>query len=252
LKRTGIFSIAENGANIAGMKPQDLLDIEVLKSADLTAQAERPFVRVWRYLLRHRYANQSVSREYSFDLAVTRFCDAVAVVFYYRGADGKIMVGMRYGTRPALFLRRQHIKSTGEHAEAGVSLELVAGGVEKEDYEGIGIAGRAAVELWEESGFRVSGDQLVSLGAPAYTATGFSIEKTHYFCVEVDPTKRKETGREDNPHEEVGAIEFIELNEALARCREGRIADQKSEIGLFRFASKAALIPKFGLSGGSV
>jgi len=231
------------------MKPRELEKIEVSEPTELTADIPNAFARLWRYRLQHIYTNNRISKEYNFDFVVTKFCDAVVVVPYYRDRDGKIIVVLRRGTRPAVYLRHLHTKTT-EPVCQPVFCELVAGGVEESDYkESEGIRNRAAKELFEEAGFSVPASQLVRLGSAAFTAPSFAIEKLHFFCVEVDLANRRTDIAADDPHEEVGELEFREIADALVMCRTGEIADQKTEVALFRFASQMKVIPEFGLSG---
>jgi ADP-ribose pyrophosphatase len=230
------------------MKPNELEKLEVLESAELSGDIPNAFMKLWRYCLRHIYTENRVSREYNFDLLVTKFSDAVVVVPYCRHKDGRIIVALRYGTRPAVYLRSRHTK-TNEDIRSPVFCELVAGGVEDSDYSELdGIRNRAAKEVFEEAGFLVRPSQLIDLGAAAFTAPGFAIEKLHFFCVEVDLSQRQDSMADDT-HEEVGALEFREISDALTMCRTGQIADQKTEVALFRFASLMGLIPGFGLNG---
>jgi 8-oxo-dGTP pyrophosphatase MutT (NUDIX family) len=205
------------------------------------------FLGVHNYHLRNLYTGSRQSAEYSFDLVVTRFSDAVVVVPYYRSRDGSVFVGLRYGLRPAVFLRDLHVNSGQQDRHSPIALELVAGGVETGDYDGIGVRGRAVIEVVEESGFSIQPSELVELGTAVFSTPGFAIEKLHYFCVEVDPnTRRKATG-EAHPLEEVQEIAFVELPKALSWCRTGRISDNKTEVALFRFASWIKMIPSYGL-----
>lgn len=230
------------------MKPTELEEIEVLSSTELIGDIPNAFMKLWRYRLRHIYKENRVSQEYNFDLLVTKFCDAVIVVPYCRHKDGTIMVALRYGTRPATYLRSRHTK-INEGIHAAVFCELVAGGVEDSDYTEVdGIRNRAAKEVFEEAGFSVHPSQLVRLGTAAFTAPGFAIEKLHFFCVEVDPTDQRANSTADDVHEEVGELEFRELSDALTMCRTGKIEDQKTEVALFRFASLIGLIPALGLN----
>ncbi len=232
-------------------KPRELEKIEVLEHTELTADIRDAFVKLWRSRLRHVYTDNRFSGEYSHDLVVTRFCDAVVVVPYYRNKDGKIIVVLRRGTRPAVYLRHLHTK-TAETVHQPVFRELVAGGVEESDYtETEGIRNRATKEVFEEAGFPVLSSQLVELGSSTFTAPGFAIEKLHFFCVEIDFASRRTDIAADDPHEEVGELEFREIADALAMCRTGKIADQKTEVALFRFASQMKVIPEYGLSGSS-
>ena len=229
------------------MDPKQFEQIEVLSH---TPPEGASFVGVHKYCLRNLYAGRRPSAEYSFDLVVTRFSDAVVVVLYYRGDDGALIVGLRYGLRPAASLRELHLNPGHEIRHSPIALELVAGGVEPGDYVGIGVRGRAVEEVVEESGFSIRPNDLVELGTAAFSTPGFAIEKLHYFCVEVDPNRQRKAPGEGHPLEDVQEIVFVELSEALSWCRTGRISDNKTEVALFRFASWSRMIPSLGLNPG--
>ncbi len=227
------------------MDAKEFKEVEVLSQ---TPPAEEgSFLGVHKYRLRNLYTGGRQSAKYAFDLVITRFSDAVVVVPYYRGQAGSVFVGLRYGLRPAVFLRERYVKPREQDGHSPMALELVAGGVEAGDYDGVGVRGRAVIELVEESGFSIQPSELVELGTPAFSTPGFAIEKLHYFCVEVDPNNQRKAAGEAHPLEEVHETVFVELSQALSWCRAGRISDNKSEVALFRFASWIRMIPPFGL-----
>lgn len=229
------------------MKPSDLERIEIVGSEELASDRQSAFVRLWAYRLRNIDKHGGASVEYNHDVVVTRFRDAVVVVPYCRDGHGRIMVGLHYGTRPAPYLRYRHTQTPEPQCQP-VFCDLVAGGVEESDYSTEdGFRNRAAKELLEEAGISIPAEHFVELGSSAFTAPGFAIEKLHFFGVEVDPSAGSAPTSED-VQEDVSEMEFCELSEALTRCRTGEIADQKTEVALFRFASHAGTIPKYGLN----
>jgi 8-oxo-dGTP pyrophosphatase MutT (NUDIX family) len=161
-----------------------------------------------------------------------------------------VLVGLRYGLRPAVILRDLHVNPGQQGRHSPIALELVAGGVEADDYDDIGVRGRAVIEVVEESGFSIQPNDLVELGTAAFSTPGFAIEKLHYFCVEVDPNTQRRAMGEAHPLEEVQEVAFVELSKALWWCRTGRISDNKTEVALFRFASWIEMIPSYGLQPG--
>jgi ADP-ribose pyrophosphatase len=228
------------------IRPDELQDIEVV--AEDAQEGESSFLRIRRLRLRHRYRGGAFSTTYPFDVLEVPFLDAVVVVLYYRDSAGRVRVGLRRGVRPSIYLRRNNpAKVALGGAPRLTYLELIAGGIEAGDLGGIGIDGRAALEVREEAGFEVSADEMVRLGEGTFSSPAFGMEKLHYRAVEVDPDAGREPEGDGHPLEEVGGIEFYELAEAISRCRCGTIQDSKTEIGLYRLANYLGYHPDVGL-----
>lgn len=228
------------------IKPDLLQDIEVV--TEEPGEGETPFVRLRRLRLRHRYANDQCSPSYSFDVIEGPFADAVAIVLYNIDSEGKVWVGLRRGVRPSIYLRKDNPAKAGLDTLPRLTyLELVAGGIEYEDLDTIGINGRAALEVKEEAGYEVEAEELVSLGAGTFSSPGFGMEKLHYRAVKVNPSEGVEPEGDGHPLEEVGDFQFHELSQAISWCRGGEIEDAKTEVGLYRLANYLGYHPEFGL-----
>ena len=100
---------------------------------------------------------------------------------------------------------------------------------------------RAAQEAWEETGFRISPEQLAPLGPPAFTAPAFSHEKLHYFAAQVEREKACEPPGDGHPLETGTELRFISLEKAFKWCEDGTICDLKTEVGLHRLAHSLQL-----------
>jgi ADP-ribose pyrophosphatase len=228
------------------IKPDQLKDIEVV--GEKTGEPPPPFVRLRRLQLRHRYKDDMYSQTYTFDIIEGRFADAVAIVIYHIDGEEKVWVGLRRGVRPSIYLRKNDpAKAFLDTVPRLTYLELVAGGIEYEDLDSIGINGRAAVEVKEEAGYEVKAKELISLGGGSFISPGFGMEKIHYRAVKVDPRGGMEPEGDGHPLEEVGDFEFHELSQAISWCRSGEIEDAKTEIGLYRLANYLGYHPEFGL-----
>lgn len=228
------------------IKPDLLEDIEVV--AEETGEPASPFVRLRRLRLRHRYTDDHYSPSYSFDIIEGPFADAVAIVLYHIDSQGKVWVGLRRGVRPSIYLRKENPAKAGLDALPRLTyLELVAGGIEYEDLDTIGINGRAALEVKEEAGYEVKAEELVSLGGGTFSSPGFGMEKLHYRTVEVNPSEGLEPEGDGHPLEEVGDFQFHELSQAISWCRGGEIADAKTEVGLYRLANYLGYHPELDL-----
>ena len=228
------------------INPDLLQDIEVL--AEESGDPEPPFIRVLRLRLRHRYDGDQYSAAYTFDMIEGSFADAVVVVLYHIDREGKVMVGLRRGVRPSIYLRKNNpAKAFLDGLPRLTFLELVAGGIEYADLDSIGIDGRAALEVREEAGFEVEAENMLSLGAGTFSSPGSGMEKLHYRAVRVDPSKGIEPKGDGHPLEEVGDVRFYELSEAITRCRSGEIEDAKTEIGLYRLANYLGYHPELNV-----
>jgi len=226
--------------------PDQLQEIEVLGEEGLD---EKPsFIRVRRIRLRHRYEGGRFSVPYLFDILEGCFVDAVAVVLYSIDREGEIRVGVRRGVRPSIYLRKNNpAKAALDGTPRLLYYEIVAGGIEYADFQGLGIDGRAAREVREEAGFRVRPEDLVALGEATVSSPAYGMEKIHYRAVRVDPEEPREAQGDGHPLEEVGDFQFHELAKAIAWCRSGVIQDSKTEIGLLRLASYLGYLPELGI-----
>jgi 8-oxo-dGTP pyrophosphatase MutT (NUDIX family) len=228
------------------ISPDQLQDIEVINE-DIGG-TEKPFVRVRRLRLRHRYTGDKYSASYSFDMIEGSFADAVAIVLYHIDKEGKVWVGLRRGVRPSIYFRKNNpVKVKLDGQSRLTYLELVAGGIEYGDLDTIGIDGRAALEVREEAGFEVDAEDMVSLGKGTFSSPGSGMEKLHYRAVQVDPDKEVEPRGDGHPLEEVSDFKFHELSEAISWCRQGVIEDAKTEIGFCRLANYLGYHPELGL-----
>ncbi|HYR03488.1 MAG TPA: hypothetical protein VES58_09095, partial [Syntrophobacteria bacterium] len=228
------------------ISPDQLQEIEVLGEGGLD---ERPsFIRVRRIHLRHRYEGDRFSAPYLFDILEGSFADAVAVVLYSIDREGKISVGVRRGVRPSIYLRKNNpAKAALDGTPRLLYYEIVAGGIEYDDFKGLGIDGRAVREVREEAGFQVHPEAVVALGEATVSSPAYGMEKIHYRAVRVDPEQARKPHGDGHPLEEVGDFHFHELVKAIAWCRSGVIQDSKTEIGLLRLASYLGYLPELGI-----
>ncbi len=149
---------------------------------------------------------------------------------------------LRRSARPCVSLRSHlpQFDSLPQHPGQGVFWELPAGGVETGDLlpGGGGLAGRASLEAWEETGLRVPPQAFRALGPPPFQAPAYSPERLHYLAAQVDaegdPRDAQPAPGDGHAMEEGGEARFLPLDEALSWCASGRIADLKTELGLLR------------------
>ncbi len=136
--------------------------------------------------------------------------DAVAVVALRNGADGSPEVALVRQQRPAVDREL---------------LEIPAGLIEADERDAP--ERTAARELREETGFDAR--EIRKLAAE-YPSPGYSSEIIHlYIATDLHPA---DGGQQLDPGEEL-AVEWLPLDEAMARCRSGEIADGKTILGLW-------------------
>lgn len=192
---------------------------------------EGGFLAIRRLRLRNRRADGSVSAPYLCDSVARPYGQDAVVVAIYAGDR----VLLREGLRPALTLGRDPSRAPlPEPTPALFLTELVAGIVEEGDHGEAGLRTRAAHEVDEEAGFAVDPAAVVLLGAGALPSPGAMIEKFYFTAVEVDPERQQPLAGDGSPMEEGARTRWMQLDDAIAACVRGEIADLKTELGLRR------------------
>jgi ADP-ribose diphosphatase len=202
--------------------------LAVARDRTAEARASGGFMNVRRLDLVARYPDGSESETFAYDVVERKAIDAVAIVAYARAGAGEPEVYLRTAVRVPLILR------DGFGIDEGNMWELPAGLID----EGESPPEAAARELEEELGFRVEPDALEPLGEWVWPAPGFIAERHFYFCVDVTALHRGTPTEDGSPLERGAAIERVPLGSILARCRDGRLRDAKTELALRRFAER--------------
>ncbi len=201
------------------------------------------FLKIRRLRLRNRRGDGSASAPYVCDAIARPYGqDAVVVCVYARDADG-VRVLVRDGLRPAVALGRDAARAPlPEPAPALWLTELVAGIIEDGDRGEAGLRVRAAHKVAEEGGFEVSPADVELLGAGMLPSPGSMVEKFYFAAVRVDPGAQRPLVGDGSPMEEGATTRWLRLDDALAACVRGDIADLKTELGLRRLRD-ALLVP---------
>lgn len=207
--------------------------VRVEVQADRTAHgsAGEGFIRVRRLVLVNHHEDGTASAPYPYDCAERTAMDAVGLVLH--AADGRVC--LRSSIRPPLALRAGYalpIPGTDDPT----LFEIPAGLVESDEHGEEGLRGCSARETLEEVGLDVAPERFVRLGPAVYLTPGLIAEKLHFFHALVDPSAAVAPSLDGSPVEEGARIEWVPLAEALAACRDGRIEDIKTELGLRRLA----------------
>lgn len=196
---------------------------------------EGGFLAIRRLRMRNRRGDGSLSQPYVCDAIARPYGqDAVVVAIFARGPRG-VAVLVRDGLRPALLFGRDPARAPLSEPAPGMFLtELVAGILEPGDAGADGLRRRAAYEVHEEAGFVVEPAAIAVLGAGAYPSPGSMIEKFYFTAVEVDPAAQQPLAGDGSPMEEGAHTRWLPLDDAIAACVRGELADLKTELGLRR------------------
>lgn len=171
------------------------------------------FFKIEEATLRHERYDGGMTGE------LTRFSfergESVAVLLYDPGAKEIILVEQfRY---PAY--------STGS---SGWLLEIVAGSVSP----GEGLEATACKEVLEETGYVVTKDSLIKMGA-FFVSPGGTSERLHLYLAEVSEKDKTEKGGGNDHEDEDIRVARLPFEEALAKAEVGELEDAKTAIALF-------------------
>lgn len=212
-------------------------DVEV---QECSLHGEGGFARLRRCTVQNLREDGSRSQPYALDMLERPVgADAVAVLAYQlgQGPGRPVRVLLRRGLRPVPRLGR-----AGEPLREGEVppinfLEVVAGVLEAGDMGEAGLRHRAAEELLEEAGLRVSSDQVTRLGPPVYNALGIMAERIYLCAAPARLDDLEPPPGDGTPLEEGSVPEVYTLAEALEMCAAGGIQDAKTELVLRRLAA---------------
>lgn len=208
------------------------IDVELVEDRSATASADRGFLRVRRLTLRNRYPDGEQSQPYAYDVVERDALDAVAIVLFAE-VGGVRLVCLRSALRPPLAFRNTHSIPIPDHS-GPVLWEIPAGLVEPDETGEQGLKRCCARETLEEVGLELEPSAFERLGPAACLSPGVLAEKLHYFVARVDPSLRRAPTEDGSPVEERAEVLFVPIGEALAACRDGRIADVKTETAIRR------------------
>jgi ADP-ribose pyrophosphatase len=217
---------------MTALPPLPEIALELIE--DLSPDQPAGFLRVVRRKLRARYPDGTTSQPFVYDEVDRRSIDAVVIAAYYRGDGGEPWVYLRTALRPPVVFRDPARSPTRSIDPHGSIWELPAGLVEPSEQSPEGVRACAARELEEELGFHATPATLAELGPSSFLAPGFIAERHFFFAVEVAPGERREPSLDGSALEAFGVVHALPLESALACCRDGRIIDEKTEIGLRR------------------
>jgi ADP-ribose pyrophosphatase len=215
--------------------PPPTIAIDLVDDQTASSRPDVGFLRVRRLSLKNRYPDGTESRAYRYDLVERTALDAVVVALHALSGGARAVL-LRSALRPPLAFRAELAIPLDEPAAPPVLWELPAGLVEPDERGVDGLRACAARETLEETGFAVAAASFAPLGPPACLTPGVIAEKVHFLAAELDTDLRSEPTLDGSAVEEHAECVLVPLAEALAACRDGRIADVKTEIALRRLA----------------
>lgn len=225
------------GAGERQLVDRPRVEIDIVRDESASMRSDEGFVRVRRLVLRNRYEGGEQSREYRYDCAERDAMDAVGIVLVDR--DGRVC--LRSSIRPPLALRPTYSVPLPEEEDRDPTLfEIPAGLVEVDEKGEDGLRGCCARETLEEVGIEIGADAFERLGPGFYLTPGVIAEKLHLFVATVDPASAVAPTMDGSPVEEQARVEWVPIEEALAACRDGRIADVKTEVAIRRLAERVS------------
>jgi ADP-ribose pyrophosphatase len=216
------------------MREQIVTDLEVVEDFTATARCDEGFLQVRRLRVRNRRADGTASSVYRVDVVDRPRLDAVAVLIYRRGASGLELL-TRKNLRPAAYFRREKAQPVPDLRAHLFCEEIVAGLLEPADQGEAGLTTRAAEEVWEESGYRVSPSDIERLGQPFFVAPGIISEKIFLTAVDVTFRTAESPKGDGSPLEEGGELRWRSVESLEGAIESGEIEDAKTELALSRF-----------------
>ena len=221
----------------------DVTGIEIVEDRTAGSLADEGFLRIRRYLLRHVHADGSRGAPYACDVMSRRDVGAVAVVLYEREGR-RVRVVLKEGVRPPVWLRRTKDLVQPDAAERLLITEIAAGVLESGDRGAGAIERRAAAEAREECGTALDPQAVRLLGAASFPSPGVTDEKVFFASAEVRVADAAPVAGDGSGMEEGTRRVVLDLREAIARRRDGRIPDMKTELALLRLADRLGYLPQ--------
>jgi 8-oxo-dGTP pyrophosphatase MutT (NUDIX family) len=191
------------------------------------------FVQLHRRRCRLRYASGEQSPPFTYDAAERKSFDAAVIVPHF-DVGGEPWVALRSCIRPPIAFRALKFADAPELTLTNL-WELPAGLIDEPGEVLAAARACAARELHEETGFAASAMDFTFLGGATFPLPGVIAERQYFLAVNVHPSDKETPGEDGSPLEGHGEVVFVSLAEALEACRDGRICDGKTELGLRRF-----------------
>lgn len=224
------------------MSRQIVTDLEVVEDFTSTARCDEGFLHVRRLKVRNRRDDGTASALYRVDVIDRPRLDAVAVLIH-RCQGRELELLTRENLRPAAFFRRGKSQAVPDGRTHLFCEEIVAGLLEPSDQGEEGIRNRAAEEVLEEAGYRVSPAEVELLGQPFFVAPGIISEKIFLTAVDVTGRVGEPPRGDGSPLEEGGALKWRTLASLEQAIEVGEIQDAKTELAVARYLRRTGRLP---------
>lgn len=221
----------------------EVTGLEIVEDRTAGSLADEGFLRIRRYLLRHVHADGSRGAPYPCDVMSRKDVDAVAVVLYERSGR-RVQVVLKEGVRPPVWLRRTKDLVQPDDVDRLMITEIAAGVLEAGDRGAGAIERRAAVEAEEECGTALDPAAVRRLGGPSFPSPGVTDEKVFFASAAVRLADAAAITGDGSGMEEGTRRVALELRDAIAACRDGRIPDMKTELALLRLCDQLGYLPQ--------
>ncbi|MFN0058984.1 MAG: NUDIX hydrolase [Planctomycetota bacterium] len=225
--------------------------IEIVEDRTASSSCDRGFLRLRRLIIRNRYPDGSASAPYPCDIVTRPSADAVAICLYRVEADApagrRVLVLLKESPRAPVFFRTLRHLVVPDPAPYLSVIELVAGLIEDGDDGVDGIERRAASEAEEEAGQQLAVTQVTRLGAGSFASPGISDEKVYFCSAPLERLDGAAPTGDGSVMEEATRVVVFDLRAAIRACRDGRIPDLKTEVGLLRLADRLGYLPQLDL-----
>ena len=149
----------------------------------------------------------------------------------------------RENLRPAAYFRQGKAQTVPDGRAHLFCEEIVAGLLEPSDQGEEGIRKRAAEEVLEEAGYRVSPAEVELLGQPFFVAPGIISEKIFLTAVDVTGPSWGASRGDGSPLEEGGTLKWRTLASLEQALEAGEIQDAKTELAVARYLRRTARVP---------
>lgn len=217
--------------------PRAVERVEIALVKDLCPPRPGGFLSLHELEVRSVFNDGSASPSYRYEAVLRTPLDAVVVVLTAH-VDGEIAVCLRSCARPPAVMRTLCDLPQVQSDETGVLWEVPAGLIESSDRGLEGLKRRAAAETCEETGYFLPTDAFSPMrGAPMYPSSGTLPERLFFMEARVTDVGSRQTPQGDGSHAEAGAVvRWVTLEDAVAMCDDGAIADMKTELAIRRLA----------------
>jgi ADP-ribose pyrophosphatase len=219
--------------------------IEIVEDRTAGSRCDEGFLHLSRLSLRNLYEDGTTSDVYACDVVSRPGSDAVVAVLYEIDGRRGVRVLLRESVRPPIYLRRFKRLEHPDPREYRSLAEVVAGIVETGDGAGdAGLRRRAMAEAEQEAGVRASPQAFAVIGGESFASPGTSDEKVYWCAGRVALGERGVAHGDGSVMEEAAELVEWDLADAIEACRDGRIPDMKTEIGLLRLADHLGYLPQ--------